>query len=135
MILWIATILWCLYASLEGYIEARHFYYRVSSTRQDKHDEHTTFAIQRGIVLLSFTYVTGNWWNGLCFAAIFMLWHDGIYYFKYNKLAGNYPKGFWDMSTTSTSWWDRQGLTNPVFRITYFVAGLMGLIIINYANY
>jgi len=137
----IALIIGILFASLEGYREAYHFYYRVSSTRQDTYNEHSLFAIQRIIIWLPVEYMAYDpsncltLLNGLFIGLTFILWHDGIYYWKYNKLAGVYPKGFWDQSKNSTSWMDRHDLTNPVFRITYFIIGIVGLIIINYANY
>lgn len=135
MIVIISAVLWVLYACLEGSRDARHYYYRVSSTRQDTHNEHSLFAVQRGIVLILFSYMSHNYLNGLCFAFMFPLWHDGVYYFRYNKLAANYPLGFWATSSTSTSWMDKNDLLNPVMRITYFIIGAVALIIINYAKY
>lgn len=141
MIIVYSVILFCLYASLEGYREARHFYYRAGSSRQDSYNEHTGFAIQRIVAWIPFEYILFDKsnlltaLNGVLLAFMFILWHDGIYYIKYNKLAGNYPLGFWAQSTTSNSWMDRKGLTNPVMRITYFVIGALGLLIINYAKY
>ncbi len=141
MIIIFFTILFCLYASLEGYREARHFYYRAGSSRQDPHSEHATFVIQRTMAWIPFEYIlfdpTNNLTalNGAFIAFMFILWHDGIYYWKYNELAGNYPLGFWAQSTTSSSWMDKHDLCNPVMRITYFMIGLIGLIVINYAKY
>ncbi len=142
MIIIISVILWIIYSSLEGFREARHFYYRVSSTRQDIYNEHIGWAIQRIVAWIPFEYLmfdpTNNATilNGVFLALMFILWHDGIYFKVYNKLAGNYPLGFWTHSSeTSTSWLDRHGLTDVVMRIVYFVVGAFGLVVINYANY
>ncbi len=142
MIIIYATILWILYASLEGNRDARHFYYRAGSSRQDTYNEHTGFAIQRIISWIPFEYILftpGNpatALNGIFLAFMFILWHDGIYYKKYHSLAGNYPLGFWShTSETSNSWMDRNGLTDTIMRITYFAIGVLGLVIVNYAKY
>jgi hypothetical protein len=141
VIILLCTILFCLYAALEGHRESRHFYYRVSSTRQDNYNEHAIFAIQRFIAWIPFEYVMFDSsniltaLNGVFLGFMFILWHDGVYYWTYNKLSGIYPLGFWDQSKTSNSWMDKHDLCNPVMRITYFVIGVVGLILINYAKY
>lgn len=141
MILILCTILWCLYAGLEGYRGARHFYYRAGSSRQDAYNEHTGFAIQRIIAWIPFEYILFDpandltALNGIFLAFMFIMWHDGVYYRKYNKLAGNYPLGFWAQSENSGSWMDRHFLTDPILRITYFVIGFVGLVVVNYATY
>ncbi len=142
MIIIYSVILWIIYSSFEGAREARHFYYRVSSTRQDTYNEHTGFAIQRIVAWIPFEYIMFNptnnatLLNGVFLALTFILIHDGVYYSTYNKLAGNYPLGFWShTSEASTSWMDRHGLTDTIMRLTYFAVGCLGLIAINYAKY
>lgn len=142
MILVIGTILWILYASLEGEREARHFFYRAGSSRQDTYNEHTGFAIQRIAAWVPYEYVLfdpSNYLtalNGIFLAFMFIMIHDGMYFRSYHNLAGNYPLGFWSFpSEHSNSRMDRLGLTDPILRITYFVIGVIGLIIINYAKY
>ncbi len=142
MILIYSVILWIIYSSLEGFREARHFYYRVSSTRQDTYNEHAGFAIQRIAAWIPFEYIMYDptnkltLLNGMFLGLIFIFIHDGVYYSTYNKLAGNYPLGFWShTSETSNSWLDRNGLTDVIMRITYFAVGALGLICVNYAKY
>ncbi len=142
MIIFACIIVWIVYSCLEGFRDARHFYYRASSARQDKYNEHIGFAIQRIVAWLPFEYVLFDpnnhltALNGVFLALMFILFHDGVYFLAYNKLAAVYPLGFWSSpNALSTSWWDRHDLTNVILRITYFVVGICGLIIINYAKY
>lgn len=141
MIIISCVILFCLYASMEGKREARHFFYRAGSSRQDTYNEHTGFAIQRIAAWVPYEYILFDpsnhltLLNGVFLAFMFILLHDGFFYIKYNSLAGNYPAGFWAQSTTSNSWFDKHDLCNPVMRITYFMIGVIGLVIVNYANY
>ncbi len=142
MIIIYSVILWIIYSSFEGAREARHFYYRVSSTRQDPYNEHSGFAIQRIVAWIPFEYIMYDpnnhltLLNGIFLGLIFIFIHDGAYFYRYNKLAGNYPLGFWSSpNATSTSWMDNLGITDVIMRIVYCAIGAMGLIFINFATY
>ncbi len=125
------AILWCLFACLNGYIQAYHFHYRESSTNNDAYNEHLLFTIHRLCVLIPIGYILVDWRLILSIIPMFTMWHDGVYYFQRNRLDKSYPKGFWDQSTTSTSWLDMKHLTSPILRVIFFLIGLAGLIIFN----
>lgn len=141
MILIISCILFYAYACCEGHKEAYLYYYRNQSAGDINFGPnlHSEFALQRIIAWLPIEYINfdpSNYWtllNGICIALSFTFFHDGVYYWKRNKLDKSYPLGFFDQSTTSTSWLDKLNLTNPIMRIIYFGMGVFGLIIINYA--
>ncbi len=120
-----------------GYCEAMYFYYRINSRNNALLNEHPIFTVERFLMWIPFEIgmATGGWLtylNGLCLIPMFIMIHDGIYYWKRNKLDKSYPLGFWDMTTSSTSWMDRNNLTTPGLRLVYFIIGCFGLIIINY---
>lgn len=136
----LSVVLFSIYAILEGYREAIHFYY-LNKVEGKKIEEHSMFAIQRIIVwipieLINFQYENPiTLLNGLFIAFVFIFWHAGTYYWKRNKLDNSYPLGFLDQSKTSTSMLDRLNLTGPILRTIYFSLGILGLIIINYVKY
>lgn len=139
MIIILSTIVWCLYSSIEGIREGYHFFFKNKSGLGGK-DEHATFAIQRILAWIPLAYINYNpndkftLLNGLFLACLFMMLHDGFYYLTRNKLDNSYPLGFIDNSTTSTSVLDKKGLTHTNIRISLFIFGFLGLIIVNYVG-
>ena len=129
------SVVWCLLASWIGKVEAIHFW--LIRNNEDRPEEHPQFTIERILMIIPFIiamHTPGHpitWLNGLMLPFLFVMWHDGIYYLVMNKMAKCYPKGFWDFSTKSTAWMDRKRLTLPWLRVTYFVIGVVGLILIN----
>jgi len=104
------TILFCVWAALEGRREADYFHFRWKDPMTRVEDEHLMFTIQRSIVAIlatvACTLFTGLW--GLLgfipLPLVFSFFHNGYYYVRRNQLDDSiYQKGWWDQSTTTTA--------------------------------
>lgn len=111
------------------------FYYhdRYTSTEPADYNIHYIFVLERTIIwgLVSFIFYTlTNLFSTVLFAGglilIFSFFHNGMYYFVRHKLNKNvYPKGWFDSSTTSTSW-----IELPVIQRTILAAlGTISIIV------
>lgn len=135
----VLTCAWIFFSVMLGAVEAVLYHFKIKANITAG-NEHATFTAERIPAWFAFElamYTPGYYYsllNGVCLVLIFVFIHDGAYYARMNQLAGCYPKGFFDMSTTSNSWLDQLGLTRPFLRVTYFIIGITGLIIINYVK-
>lgn len=146
----IITILlaWYFYAILEGIREAEYVHILdLTSIKFGTFEEHKTWTFQRVIVgyIFLFLLVVGVRFthypiiSSLLLVTYlplsFVFVHDGTYYKRMNQLDNKeYPKGFCDFSTTSTSWFDRMKLTTFPLRLTYFTVSLIEIIILLILN-
>ena len=104
------TILFCVWAALEGRREADYFHFRWKEPMTKVDDEHLMFTIQRSIVVIFTTLACTlgmGFWGLLGFIPlplVFSFFHNGYYYVRRNQLDNNiYQKGWWDQSTTTTA--------------------------------
>lgn len=126
-------IIWILFNMLTGYIQARNNYYRQASTLNDSYNEHIALGLEAAFVFVPLMIILHSWQSDLLLLGMRIFWHDGMFYLNTHKLNPTiYLKGFFDQSTTSTSWWDRKHLTGPIFRTILFIGSLTIYIIYNY---
>lgn len=120
-----AFLLWCVYCVLEGRREA--YYYNslwkgLSSIYIIPANLHPLFTIQRSIILGVICLINFDWWL-ISLPLVFSFFHNGMYYLTRHELNYRiYPKGWWDMSTTSTAFTTK--LFTPVIRTTLFIVGI-----------
>lgn len=131
----VSALCWCAYAFFEGLNEAINFHNAKKDIRLiEVHGYYTMERFFVGIVF-GFTMIDFSKWitilNILTLPLFYVMIHDGVYYFKRNKLDGSYPLGFWDITKTSTSKLDQLKLTTPLLRVVYFIIGILALILIN----
>jgi len=115
----IFTAMWCLFASLDGFIQA--YYYDLYPITKQHRNLHPFFTIVRAIVAAPMCYEVlmispEQGWSfvwipaamfGLGLIMTFSFLHNGFYYMTRNKLQPSlYPKGFMDKSTSSTALMD-----------------------------
>ena len=104
-----SIIIWILFSTLSGYLEA--FYWSgVAKKRYKKYKyAHEIFTVVRAIIaapLVYWVYLYSNWtaiFIGAAFVAMFPFFHDGMYYLQRWKLDKVYPRKWKDTSTTSTA--------------------------------
>jgi len=132
IIILLITIMWIIYALLEGQIEA--WYYHCKSYLNIKQienipNEHQCFEYQRLIVLLLCTILSflteihkiDIFLLPLSLMCIFPFFHDGIYYSIRNDLNDKiYPLRWWDNSNQSTAIFN----LNKNWRIGLFILGV-----------
>jgi hypothetical protein len=112
---------------LTSMFEARYFYYKNANEYLDPYNEHTLFTFIR-ITFLIPILISVGWIPVLCYAAAFPFLHDGMYYYRRNKLNPlQYPKGWFDQSTTSKAFLTKY--MTPVVRTILFVLSIAGLIV------
>lgn len=148
MIIAISLIVWILYALLEGQREAWYFHVKYKNLNSFVYaripDEHATFNLQRSFMaialifadcypvaeltygLMLYVIITG-----LSFTAIFPFFHDGIYYYRRNKLdESQFPKKWADYSHTSSAKINLDFLDRVLFSIFSLL-----LVIVQYILY
>lgn len=148
--MWVLIVLilsWFLFSLLEGLTEARlwHHKYKVFDERVvNKFDSHTSFAIQRGVVILFMCIVVHLYADvdslvvSLLFfiasALTFSFLHNGMMYTHRNQLSkmtkGDeiYPKKWFDQSKTSSAFTTK--FMTPVSRTLQFVFGVILYVVI-----
>jgi hypothetical protein len=124
--LYLAFTVWIIYSLFEGVREA--FYWNLYPAY--KFNIHTLFFLQRSLVLIIITAF--NIPMVLACALIFSFLHNGSYYTTRHLLnKANYPKTWFDQSTTSTSWMTK--LNSPASRTLQAAMG-MGIFILHVLN-
>ena len=114
-------ILWISYAILEGHREGI-FFHKVEVDKVGGKILHTTWTIQRALVLGMILATNLNWWV-VALPFVFPFFHDGEYYRTRHTLNyGVYPKKWWAQSTTSTAFLTK--FETPVVRTILFVIGV-----------
>lgn len=134
MIFALTVLCWILYSSLFGYCDAWYWYsanvgkYSIKDFKFK--DLHPHYFVMRSIVgslfsLLIFQNNFFEWLGGvICLGMVFPFFHNGFYYLTRNKIdPTKYPKGFYDMSSTSIS------KINFTFiaRLILAILGLLGI--------
>lgn len=115
--IYIAFFIWIMYCILEGIREG--YYWNLYPTY--KFNIHSIFFIQRGLVLG--LLVSLNIPMLIAGALVFSFLHNGSYYTTRHHLnKANYPKTWWDQSTTSTSWMTK--FNSPISRTIQAAIGL-----------
>jgi len=105
----IAYLVWAVYASIDGYLQA--YYYALYPSEKKHRNLHPIYVVQRGIMLAAISFgiywaADGLEWLILAFNCVFAFsfFHNGFYYVTRNDLnKADYPKRFWDHSGTSTA--------------------------------
>ena len=134
-------IIWVLYAIIEGYREGK-YWYLLGKTNILPSTEHKIWTLQRAMVVLLATSVIFipvvqviNLLFILICALAFPFFHDGTYYYTRNRLSQQdpsekviYKKGFFDQSTTSTSW--MTFIQGPIMRSIYLVISVFLFILL-----
>lgn len=133
----IESIVWFLFASLDGFIQA--YYYDLYPSVKHHRNMHPFFTIVRAIVAGHMVYnvlmisPVDTWYPnwipsalyGLALIMTFSFFHNGFYYLTRNKLQPSlYPKGFMDKSTTSTALID----LGFKLRTSYLIVGIFFII-------
>ncbi len=124
----LTTILFGIYAYLEGHREALYYYFRWFRPFDKVKDEHSMFTIQRAIVVVACSFIPFtlySWWGLLSVIPImlvFMFMHDGSYYSTYNDMDSNIYKKRWKDKSTSTS---AKLSTDFVTRTILFTLGIV----------
>jgi len=104
--------IWVIFSLLSGFLEA--FFWSGVSRGQIKktgfeHHILTGFRMLFSVPLIYWVYtsvgVGYSLFLGLSFVLVFSFLHDGMYYYKRNKLDGVYPDGWYDTSLTSTAFY------------------------------
>jgi hypothetical protein len=114
---YIAFLIWILYAIFEGIREG--YYWNLYPNY--KFNIHTIFFIQRTMVVIMLTAF--NLPMFIACALVFSFLHNGSYYTTRHHLnKANYPKTWFDQSTTSTSWMTK--FNSPVSRTLQAAIGL-----------
>lgn len=113
----LAFIIWILYSIFEGIREA--YYWNLFPTY--KFNIHTLFFIQRAMVVIIITAF--NIPMFIACALVFSFLHNGSYYTTRHVLnKSNYPKTWFDQSTTSTSWLTK--FNTPISRTIQAAIGI-----------
>lgn len=124
----LAFVLWCGYACMEGNREADFFHLILSRADISKKDGkylHIIWTIQRALVLGIVALLT--WKAAIACALVFPFIHDGSEYSSRNDLNPlNYPKRWFDQSTTSTAFLTK--FETPVVRTVLAVLGIAWLV-------
>lgn len=122
----ILFLIFCGYSVLEGWKEGDFFDKWQPKDKSEEGGRHKMWTIQRSLVFISMLLASPGWWIvSLPFVFIFL--HDGMYYHTRNKLnSKNYPKGWFDSSTTSTALSSK--FETPIVRTISFVIGCLILI-------
>lgn len=102
---------WILCSCLEGCRDAFFYFYKMYSTKSDKHNMHWLFTLERAIILSAACYINSLYFttlNTIVFTTslifMFSFFHNGTYYSVRHWLDKMlYPKRWFDSSTTSTS--------------------------------
>jgi len=110
---------------MEGYREG--YYWALKNDEVLKHyhpdNEHGVWTLQRFFVYVICNYsaymLNDTLWLLIILPLCFPFFHDGMYYYERNVIDGSYPKGWWDFSKTSTSWFTK--FSTPILRTLYFV--------------
>lgn len=106
----VLTIVFIIYAFMEGEREADYFHFRWFKEEQVVKDEHIRFMLQRSIVAIiavGCSYLQLRWFGLILLPAlafVFPFFHDGAYYRKRNVLDNSiYKKGWMDNTTSSSA--------------------------------
>lgn len=152
MIFLILYITWTFFACLEGKRDASFFHSNMKTPDPVKENIHWVFSVTRGIVWSLIILITlyeypnqitlSDLWDlfpslpivSTVFAGsltlIFSFFHNGTYYLIRNRLDSNvYPKGFFDSSTTSTSFFEFGFKSRTIMALIAFVGIVITLII------
>lgn len=110
LIVLLVYLIWIANAVLEGWSEARFWYYKYNGKAEYlKNIDHSLWTAQRFILGITLTYILSlsfSWASvagGLAMITMFPYFHDGAYYYFRNKYDHSYPLGWKDTSRTSTA--------------------------------
>lgn len=118
----VLTAIWILYAVLEGWREAHYFHRVMDTDKKTGKMLHIWWNIQRALVVLVMFITCTSWWV-IGLGLMFPFFHDGMYYRTRHVLnSKNYPKDWFDYSTTSTAFLSK--FETSAARIIFFILGV-----------
>ena len=118
----VLTAIWILYAVLEGWREAHYFHRVMDTDKKTGKMLHIWWNIQRALVVLVMFITCTSWWV-IGLGLMFPFFHDGMYYHTRHVLnSKNYPKDWFDYSTTSTAFLSK--FETSAARIVFFILGV-----------
>ena len=124
----VSFLIWCIYSVIDG-IRDGIFYFSYNHNIKRLFNEHIVFVIQRLIVSLTLCLLSQNMWLLISFILSFSFIHNGSYYTirhilnkKIYYYDNTYKKGWFDQSTTSTSFWTKY--MTPLNRTILFLLSI-----------
>ena len=119
-------LIWIMYSCLEGWREGV-FFHKVEVDKLGGKILHSTWTIQRALVLGMILATNLDWWV-VALPLVFPFFHDGQYYTTRNRFNRQiYTKKWWAQSTTSTAFLTK--FETPIVRSILAIIGLLTLIL------